>query len=425
MSKSDKKLVPDLRFPEFLDEGGWGADTLEQLAKFRRGSFPQPYGLPEWYDEENGMPFVQVFDVDENLKLKVKTKNKISKLGAEQSVFIAKGTLIVTLQGSIGRVAITQYDAYIDRTLLIFEEFYKPTEKLFFAYVIQSLFEIEKEKAPGGIIKTITKESLSSFVVKLPSFPEQQKIADCLSSIDDLISAQSQKVEALKSHKKGLMQQLFPREGETVPRLRFPEFRDAGEWEVLPFKDIAKFLSGGTPSKDVPEYWGGTIPWISASSMHTTKIDKSDSNITELAVSDGARIAKKGTLLLLVRGSMLHKRIPIGIAETDVSFNQDVKALEVKGDITERYLMNFLIASESKLLAAVTATGIGAGKLDTNDLNDFLIRFPSPREQQKIADSLSSIDNSIRAQSQKLETLKTHKKGLMQQLFPSTEADNE
>lgn len=209
------ETVPRLRFPEFRDAGEWDADTLVRLAKFRRGSFPQPYGLPEWYDSENGMPFVQVFDVDENLRLKDRTKNMISKLGAEQSVFIAKGTLIVTLQGSIGRVAISQYDAYIDRTLLIFEEFYKPTEKLFFAYVIQSLFEIEKEKAPGGIIKTITKESLSSFVVKLPCHPEQQKIADCLSSIDDLITAQTKKLESLKEYKRGLMQQLFPVMDET------------------------------------------------------------------------------------------------------------------------------------------------------------------------------------------------------------------
>ncbi len=154
------------------------------------------------------MPFVQVFDVGDDLRLKKKTKNKISKLGAVQSVFIAKGTLIITLQGSIGRVAITQYDAYIDRTLLIFEEFFQPTENYFFAYVIQNLFEIEKEKAPGGIIKTITKEALSDFIVKLPNISEQQKIANFLSSIDDLIAVQTQKLTALKAHKKGLMQQL-------------------------------------------------------------------------------------------------------------------------------------------------------------------------------------------------------------------------
>jgi type I restriction enzyme S subunit len=207
---AEGETVPKLRFPEFRDAGAWIDAPLVRLAKFRRGSFPQPYGLPEWYDEVNGMPFVQVFDVGDDLRLKPKTKNKISKLGAEQSVFIAKGTLIITLQGSIGRVAITQYDAYVDRTLLIFEEFFQPTESYFFAYVIQNLFEIEKEKAPGGIIKTITKEALSDFIVKLPNLSEQQKIANFLSSIDDLITAQAQKLTALKAHKKGLMHQLFP-----------------------------------------------------------------------------------------------------------------------------------------------------------------------------------------------------------------------
>jgi type I restriction enzyme S subunit len=201
---------PRLRFPEFQNAGDWMVNTLDDIATFRRGSFPQPYGLPDWYDDKNGTPFIQVFDVGDNFRLKDKTKSKISKLGAEKSVFIPEGTLIVTLQGSIGRVAITHYDAYIDRTLLIFESFQKPIEKVFFARVIQNLFDIEKEKAPGGIIKTITKEALSDFTVKYPTIAEQQRIADCLTSLDDLIAAQTQKHEALKTHKKGLMQQLFP-----------------------------------------------------------------------------------------------------------------------------------------------------------------------------------------------------------------------
>ena len=160
------------------------------------------------------MPFVQVFDVGDDLLLKPKTKNKISKLATKQSVFIPKETVIITIQGSIGRVAITQYDAYVDRTLLLFEGFIKPLNKLFFAYVLQILFEIEKQKAPGGIIKTITKEVLSDFVIKFPEINEQQKVADCLSSIDELLAAQTQKLEAYKAHKKGLIQQLFPDQSE-------------------------------------------------------------------------------------------------------------------------------------------------------------------------------------------------------------------
>jgi type I restriction enzyme S subunit len=204
------ETLPRLRFPEFQDAEEWVEDTLDEIATFRRGSFPQPYGLPEWYDENGGMPFIQVFDVGNNFRLKDKTKSKISKLGAEKSVFIPKGTLIVTLQGSIGRVAITHYDAYIDRTLLIFETFRRPIERGFFARLIQNLFDVEKEIAPGGIIKTITKEALSNFKVKLPTIEEKQRIADCLISLYDLITAQSDKLDALKTHKKGLMQQLFP-----------------------------------------------------------------------------------------------------------------------------------------------------------------------------------------------------------------------
>lgn len=207
---AEGKTLPEWRFPEFQDCEEWETVKLEKLALYRRGSFPQPYGLPEWYDEKSGMPFIQVFDVDDNMKLKSNTKNKISELAAQQSVFIPKGTLIITIQGSIGRVAITQYDAYIDRTLLLFEKFFRKIDKTFLAYNLQLLFDIEKQKAPGGIIKTITKQALSEFLTSIPRIEEQEKIAGCLSEVDTMIIEQSNKVEQLKAHKKGLMQGLFP-----------------------------------------------------------------------------------------------------------------------------------------------------------------------------------------------------------------------
>ena len=207
---AEGKTLPEWRFPEFQDCEEWETVKLEKLALYRRGSFPQPYGLPEWYDEKSGMPFIQVFDVDDNMKLKSNTKNKISELAAQQSVFIPKGTLIITIQGSIGHVALTQYDAYIDRTLLLFEKFFRKIDKTFLAYNLQLLFDIEKQKAPGGIIKTITKQALSEFLTSIPRIEEQEKIAGCLSEVDTMITEQSNKVEQLKAHKKGLMQGLFP-----------------------------------------------------------------------------------------------------------------------------------------------------------------------------------------------------------------------
>jgi type I restriction enzyme S subunit len=96
---------------------------------------------------------------------------------------------------------------------------------------------------------------------------EQQKVADCLTSVDELIAAQARKVDALKTHQKGLMQLLFPREGETQPRIRFPEFQDVGEWGKNKLGELADIQSGATPSKGNPEFWNGSIPWVSAKDM--------------------------------------------------------------------------------------------------------------------------------------------------------------
>ena len=115
--------------------GEWEDKTIEQIANFRRGSFPQPYGLPEWLDS-NGFPFVQVYDVSDKMLLKERTKIKISQLAADQSVFAKQGTLIITIQGSIGRIAKMQYDAYVDRTLLIFQSYNCEVDVDYFKYAL-------------------------------------------------------------------------------------------------------------------------------------------------------------------------------------------------------------------------------------------------------------------------------------------------
>lgn len=187
----------------------WEVKTIKELANYRRGSFPQPYGLPQWYDDISGMPFIQVVDVGDNFKLKKETKQRISKLGAEKSVFVKKGTIILTIQGSIGRICITDYDAYVDRTLLIFESFKEKFNSYFFMLSIWRKFQIEKQNAPGGIIKTITKEALSSFEIAYPKLEEQIQIAEILSDMDKETKNLEQKLLKYQLAKQGLMQQLL------------------------------------------------------------------------------------------------------------------------------------------------------------------------------------------------------------------------
>lgn len=157
---------------------------LKDIADYRRGSFPQPYGNPKWYGGDGSLPFVQVIDVAKNLRLYNSTKQRISRLAQSKSVFVPKGSILITLQGSIGKVAITQYDAFVDRTLLIISNLKKDVDKYYFAYALQDKFNEEKRKAPGGTIKTITKNALSEFQIKLPKKDIQKKQSSILQKID-------------------------------------------------------------------------------------------------------------------------------------------------------------------------------------------------------------------------------------------------
>ncbi|WQV29798.1 restriction endonuclease subunit S [Helicobacter pylori] len=177
--------------------------------KYRRGSFPQPYGNPQWYSD-NGMPFVQVYDVGENFKLTQKTKQKISKIAQPMSVFVPKNSVIITLQGTIGRVALTQYDCYCDRTILIFDNnTLNDVNKYFFVLSLFTKFEEEKRKADGSIIKTITKQTLKDFEILLPPLDEQAAIANILSGLDHEIISLKNKKRQFENIKKALNHNLM------------------------------------------------------------------------------------------------------------------------------------------------------------------------------------------------------------------------
>ena len=198
---------PQIRLGSF--KGEWNSRILGDICEYRRGGFPQPYGLKQWYDK-NGNPFVQVFDVGENFKLKDKTKSNISKLAEPMSVFIPKGSLIVTLQGSIGRVAITHYDTFLDRTLLYFQKFNIKIDLYFFQYVLFLLFQQERQKAPGGTIKTITKEALSSFKIRISNdIKEQEAIGEFFRKIDGILEFSQKKITKLENIKKYFLNKMF------------------------------------------------------------------------------------------------------------------------------------------------------------------------------------------------------------------------
>lgn len=152
---------------------------------------------------------MQVIDVTDNMKLAEDTKQKISKLAQSMSVFADKGQVLVTLQGSIGRVAVAQYGAFVDRTVLIFEKYKSQTDTDFWAYVVKQKFIEEARRAPGGTIKTITKEALSDFDIMLPNYEEQIKIGQFLKQVDNLITLHLRKAREVKKCQRPLYECIF------------------------------------------------------------------------------------------------------------------------------------------------------------------------------------------------------------------------
>jgi type I restriction enzyme S subunit len=166
-----------------------------------------------------------------------------------------------------------------------------------------------------------------------------------------------------------------------IPKLRFPEFSDG--WDSKRLGEITTWASGGTPSKEIPYYWNGQIPWISASSMRGIQYFDSPTKITEEGLKSGSKLAKQGSLLILVRGSMLFNTIPIWLTMRYLSSNQDVKSISVHEVTTSIFILYWFISNESIILNMVTGIGIGAGKLDLPDLKSLNISLPTLSEQQK------------------------------------------
>ena len=257
----------------------------------------------------------------------------------------------------------------------------------------------------------LTLDNLKS--IRIPISPvqeEQQKIADCLASLDDLIRAGEAQLVALKDHKKGLMQQLFPREGETTPRLRFPEFRDAGEWGVKRLGEVCDTYSGGTPTSSNKEYYGGNIPFIRSAEIDTgtTKLHLTESGLR----NSSAKLVKKGDLLIALYGA---NSGDAAIGKINGAINQAILCLRCK--VNNNFILNYWLLM--KQCISLRYLQGGQGNLSGEIVTSVEVPFPSIQEQQKIADCLASIDGLIRARAVRIEALKSYKRGLMQQLFPS------
>lgn len=404
---SSNNNTPKLRFPEF--SGEWVerkiGDSFDERTEKNRDD------LPLLSLGENGLVLQSETDRKDN-----------SNADKSKYLRVAIGDIAYnTMRMWQGRCVHAEIEGIVSPAYTVC----KPKEginSLFHYYFFKTQRMIQKfhQNSQGLVSDTLNLkyESFSKIKYSLPLSPdEQQKISECLSEMDNLISTQSRKVDALKEKKKGLMQQLFPQQGETTPRLRFPDFK--GEWEEKILSEIFERLT--VKNRDDNK----NVLTISAQYGLISQLDFFKKSVSASDVT-GYYLLQKGDFAYNKSSS---QGKPVGAIKPLKLYDKGVvstlyicfrcKDPNAIG-FWEQYFDAGIFDKEIMSIAQEGARNHGLLNVPTSDFFGLKVIMPSPTEQQKIAECLSSLDNLIAAETAKLETLKDHKKGLMQQLFPQT-----
>lgn len=392
-SKEHKTALPELRFPEFRDSQEWRILPLSKLGEVISGLTYSPEDV-----RVSGLLVLRSSNIkDGQIKLDDCVYVTESIKGANLS--IPEDILICVRNGStslIGKNALIP-DGMSLCTHGAFMTVFRANYPAFVFQLFQTdTYQNQVNADLGARINSINNNQLKKYQFAVPIPNEQKKIAECFSSLDDLISAVTDKVEALKEHKKGLMQQLFPAEGSTVPARRFPEFQNTLEWKETTLGKLFKIGNG----KDYKHLNIGTIP-VYGSGGYMTSVDD------YLYDGESVCIGRKGTIdkPMFLTGKFW--------TVDTLFYTHSFVNCTPKFIYMYFQCINWLKHNEAGGVPSLSKTNIEKIKL-------FVPIDKKNAEQQKIANCLSSVDNLISAEIDKLDQLKAHKKGLMQRLFPKT-----
>jgi len=400
---SKDKLIPELRFPEFLEKEGWEIKEVGEIFQVTRGYVLSMTLVKELPTEDYPYP---VFS----------SQTKNNGLAGYYNEYLYEDAITWTTDGAnAGDVNYRDgkfYCTNVCGVLLNEEGIANPC----IAELINSVSKkhvsyVGNPKLMNGV--------MSKIQIPVPSIKEQQKIASCLSSLDELIAAHKDKLDALKDHKKGLLQNLFPQEGETVPKLRFPEFEEDGEWELKPFSKFIKLYRGSSP-RPIREYLTKEetgVNWIKigdTSSITDFVIRSVSEKITPKGAEKSRRV-KKGELILA--NSMSYGSTYLLEVEGCI-YDGWFVLREYEEHFDKQFLLQLLNSEYTQGQYKRFAAGGIVQNISSEIVYSITLSKTSKEEQQKIASCLSAVDELIIAQQEKIEQLQQHKKGLMQGLFP-------
>lgn len=411
-----QEVVPTLRFPKFHGSKGW---DLKPLSDY----------LTEYRQKSDGRSKVHSVSLSKGIVNQIEYLGRSFSADDTSHYKLVKPYDVVYTKSPTGdfpygivKQNFNPYNVIVSPLYGVFT----PNNQ-YIGYIIHSIFEsaIRLNNYLSTLIQKGAKNTIQisndTFISKEILLPdnedEQQKIADCLSSIDALIKATENKIDELKAHKKGLMQQLFPAEGKTVPVFRFPEFQKSKEWSVKRLNELA--------SRIIKKNRQGYIRKVLTNSAVEGVVDQAeyfDRNIVSQDNLQNYYVIENGDYVYNPRISTL---APVGPISKNLIGQGIMSPLytifRFMDNNNEFYNQYFKTTYWHKYLKDIANQGARFDRMSitADDFMNMPLPYPCPKEQQKIANCLSSIDDLIVVQTKRLEALKIHKKGLMQQLFPN------
>ena len=396
--------IPKLRFPEF--KGEWEEKRIQDFAECCAGATPDTKKDEYWID--GTIPWMSSGEV--NNTFIYSTEKKITQLGYDKTStkLLPSNTVVIALAGqgkTRGTVAITRIELCTNQSLCaVLPDINLNSEYLF--YFLSSQYKQLRNSSTGGDDSRggLNLKIIGNFRLPYTTLAEQQKIADFLSNVDSIITAETKILNTLQKKKKALMQKLFTRQ----LRFKSDDGTNFPAWEEKKLGDVCETYSGGTPKSGTAEYYGGEIPFIRSGEISS---NKTELFLTEKGMENSsAKMVSKGDILYALYGANSGL---CSISKIDGAINQAI--LCIKTNENKRFLCNYLQYQREYFYSTYLQGGQGnlSGKL----VESFIIPLPCIVEQQKIADCLSSLDSLIQTQQKVVTTWQQRKKALLQQMF--------
>lgn len=267
----------------------------------------------------------------------------------------------------------------------------------------------------NGAIGNLNKNDLEEQIAYVPQKEEMHKIGDFFGNLDHLITLHQHKLELQKKLKAFFLKNMFPEEGETVPRIRFKEF--TGDWEQRKIADVAEIITGGTPSTRIVEYWNPPeVPWLSSGEVHKKYITSTDTMISRKGYENSSATMVRENSVLIALAGQGKTRGTVAINRIPLATNQSIAAMTFSDDIDPDYVFSNLENRYEELRRISSGDG-SRGGLNKKLVGDVTIPCPTLLEQNAIGTLFRVLNELITLHQRKIDQLQNVKKFMLQNLF--------